>query len=226
MRTKNISMIVLAGCLTLITNRTVAQEKGFHYGTRFGFGESQIQIEDLSGEQSKLAVNIGIASSYQFSRYFGLTADFTFSSIGGKFRGTANEPDFLGVSRNYVFEDKFDLYQGELPLNVKFSLPVNDDLALKVFGGPSMHFQFAGLQSRRYEDDNHNADYGYSNQRMQNLETVSYGMIYGAGLEVNAADGRQFFLDFRTNQPITDIGTIYGKRARSNYYLISIGYLF
>lgn len=226
MKTRFFIEFAIVGCMVLSTTITLAQQEGFHFGSRFGIGESTLKVDQTSGEKSKLALSLGATSTYQFNRYLGLSADFAVTSIGGRYNGMEQETDFVGMTADYPYQDKFNVFQGELPITMKLSIPLGSDLAFRIFVGPSMHFHFIGLQSREYSDENRQAEKGYYDQRMKNLETINYGMVYGLGLEVDAFDDRLFFLDFRTNQPLTEIGKIYEKRALSNYYMVSIGYLF
>ena len=202
------------------------QTKGFHYGARVGLGEGIIDVNGKSTENSKLAMMIGGTSVYQFNRFFGLSADFLLTSKGGKLSGTTQQADFFGNQREYKYEDNFNVYSGELPVMFKMNLPLGEDISIRSYAGPSMQFLLLGVQSREYEDPNFNNENGYNGQKMSSLKTVEYGFVYGAGLEVLAKDSRTFFLDFRVNQSLSELGKIDNEKAKSSYYMISIGYLF
>lgn len=203
-----------------------AQEKGFRYGGRIGLGEGIIHLNGETTESSKLALSIGGTSVYQFNRFLGLSADFILTSKGGKSMGITQGFDFFGASREYKYQENFNIFSGEIPLMFKFNIPLGEDISIRSYIGPSMQFQFLGLQSRTYEDPNFNSENGYIDQKISSLETVEYGMIYGAGLEVKALDSRVFFLDFRMNKSISTLGMINDEKAKSSYYMVSVGYLF
>lgn len=223
--TRNISALVLFTALLLIPGFIKAQSTGFHYGARFGLGESKVNLENTSATNGKLALSLGAATTYRFNDYLGLNADFLFTSKGGTMNGAVTE-SVLGVQRTYTYEDRFNLFYAELPVTGQLRLPLSDDFALKAFVGPSVNFKLLALQSRQYDDDDYDRNNGYSDREMDRVETMEYTLVYGAGIEVQGQDSRTFFIDFRRNDALDGIGFINNQRALSKYFLISAGYLF
>lgn len=209
----------------LTTLKTEAQEKGFHYGARFGIGESNLNIEGITTEKGKLALSGGAATSYQFGEIFGITADFLFTSKGATAEGTTQEETLFGT-QTYKYTDKYNLFYAELPITGKLSIPIGDDFFLKAYSGPSMNFNLLALESRIYDNTDYHQDNGYFDREMKDLETIEYALIYGVGVDIISKDDRIFFLDVRSSGALTPVGNINGRSAKSNYFLISAGYMF
>ncbi|MFZ5554387.1 MAG: outer membrane beta-barrel protein [Bacteroidota bacterium] len=207
-------------------NMAVAQEKGFRYGGRFGLGESNMEIEGNSTESGKLAINLGISANYQFTRFFGINADFLLSKKGAGTSGYVTETDFFGNQRNYAYDEQYDLFYGEIPFTVKLSLPLGKDFYLKAYGGSGINFKLAAWQTRTYHDGTYNEENGFFDDRMKGLNTMETPWVYGAGIDVSGKDNRLFFLDFRVNKSMNPIGKINDRDARISYFVISAGYLF
>lgn len=224
MKTTRIKLLI-AGFISLVSSEIFAQSSGFHYGGRFALGESKLIMDGATGEESKLLISGGIATNYQFNRIVGIKADFLLTGKGGKYSGTTYESGPLGETA-YHYQDNYKLLFGELPIMGKLALPLGENLQVEAFAGPSINFNLIGLQDRVYDNRNYHEDNGYYDARMQNLETVHYGMVYGAGIDVLNEGGRTLFLDFRLSRSMGTIGTINGYETSSNYFMVGAGYMF
>ncbi len=202
-----------------------AQDKGFYYGSRLSLGESDLSSKALNDTKGKLMFQLGAASAYQFTENIGVTADFLFTSKGTKNNGTHQASGVLGnTDRKYA--EKISLFTGDVPITLKLSAGL-DKLYFKAYAGPSINFQFAGLHSLQYDDDNYNEDNGFENTDITNkLETMNLAFVYGVGVDVKSGDGRLFFLDFRYSNSPGAVGNIYNEDFKSSYLALSAGYLF
>jgi len=207
-------------------NMLQAQDGEFKYGTRIGLGESQLNFTNISGESNKLALSIGITSAYQFNKILGVSADFLFTSKGGKRDGIETTSNSLGFNQEYEFEDKYRLFYAELPLALTLRVPLKDNFYLRGFAGPSINFKLFATESRLYEDESFNEKNGYSNRSIEALETVDYSYFYGIGVEIIGSDERSYLLDFRLSEPLGSAGEIGNVQVENSYFLISAGCLF
>lgn len=215
-------------CLGLMTlgNSSFAQDRRLAVGSRFGIGESKIDLSGSSDEKSKIAFTAGISSAYHFNRFLGVGADFMFTSRGGNYFSYSSEQDVFGNEVRYDYKDQYNIYSLDVPLALKLRLPLSDNFALKAFAGPNFQFTLLGNETRRYSDPEYDADNGYFNRQLQELNAMEYAFQYGLGLEVGGGNAQTFFMDFRVNQSLSNLGKIQGQNASSSNYLISIGYLF
>lgn len=215
---------MLTAALIFLTTAAFSQEKGFYYGTRVSLGESQLTGGNLQNAGGKLLWQVGGASAYQFTKNAGLTADFLVSGKGGKNQGVTEQGGITGT-RKYTYNDNFSMLNADVPLCVKFSLPLGG-LYLKAYGGGSASFNLGGIHTREYDDADYNQDNGFNGRQIKTLETMYFSLVYGAGIDVKAGDGRLFFLDFRAAAPLSDAGSINGERFESKYMALSAGYMF
>ncbi len=217
--------LIVATFLFVLTFQASAQDKGFYYGTRFSLGETSFETNGLQNEKGKLMWQVGAASAYQITEHIGLTADFLLTGGGTKNTGVHKSATVLG-NQDRPYAEKFNLISGDVPVLLKASFGF-DKLYLKVYGGPSVNFQFAALHSITYDDANYNKDNGFENNDVSNnFETMNIGIVYGAGVDVKAGDGRIFFLDFRMGNSNKAIGMFYNEDIKSSYMGLSAGYLF
>jgi hypothetical protein len=216
--------ILVFALLLGLTASSFAQDKGFYYGTRVSLGESDMTGGELNNTTGKLFWQVGGASAYQFHENIGITADFLLSGKGTKNTDEVKTSGGIFGNNTYPYAEKISLLTGDVPIALKLSLRIQK-MYLKVYGGPSINFQFAGFHTREYDDENYNDKNGFNNSELE-LETMNLGWMYGAGVDVDAGDGRLFFLDFRLGNSPNDITTINGKGVRNSYMGLSAGYLF
>ena len=219
----NKSITILTFFILLATS-SFAQDKGFYYGTRFSLGESDLSSSNLENTTGKLFWQAGAASAYQFTKNIGLTADFLLSGKGTKNTGNFTSASVLGTTER-KYDQKISLLRGDVPITLKLSANV-EKLYFKAYAGPNINFQLAGVHTLQYEDEDYNDDNGFENADISNnFETMTLGMLFGAGIDVKAGDGRIFFLDFRYS-PSSTVGTWGSQDLKSNFIGLSTGYLF
>ncbi|HWY37474.1 MAG TPA: outer membrane beta-barrel protein, partial [Bacteroidia bacterium] len=185
-----LSLVAAAVCFLSVKS----QVDGFHIGGRLGLGESNIQGAGLPAAQPKLAISTGLATNYQFNKWFGLNADLLVSSVGCKTRGITTQRDFLGNDVAYTYTDRYDLIYAEVPLTGQVSFWMKN-FFIRAYTGPGINFRFFATQSRVYDDENFNSGNGYLSRTIDQTNNVTYSMIYGAGIGVRGKKDRLYFLD-------------------------------
>lgn len=219
----------MAMCLVAATATAQSELIGFHYGAKAGIGESTFKSDGLSEVTGRLLVMGGFSASYNFNSYFGLSAEFLATSKASNNRdktfvqnpgGPIIGP---GSGTDYYYTDRFRTIDIEIPLLPRFTLGKNG-FYFQAFAGPSINFNVLGLTSRTYENENYNANNGYPEQPMTNLNTSSFSAVYGMGLLVLAPNDQLFTVDIRMNQGLTPFGRFNGMDAKHNYFAISVGY--
>lgn len=224
---KTIKHIYVIGLLVFSVNNYIhAQEKHLLIGSRIGIGESMIEFEDLYDEKSRIALTAGISTNYHFNRFIGLGADFMLTTKGGKYTNYTSRQDIFGNNVQYNYRDQYDIYTFDIPLSAKLRIPLSETFAIKAFAGPNFQFTLLGNETRTYDDRDFQTNNGYTDRKLKDLNTMEYGLQYGLGLEVGNVNQQTFFIDFRVNESLTELGKIQGLSAKSSNYLISIGYLF
>ena len=214
---------LLSILFTFIAGWTLAQDmRGFHIGGRFGLGESSIAGTALN-VRPKMTLSGGIVSNYQFNNYIGLNADFLLTSTGAGASGIERAEGLLS-DNYYSYQERFDLLNVEVPVSAQASYWFGDFM-VKAFAGPAMNFNLLAMQSRAYDDPNYQSN-DFMNRRLDNINNVSYYMMFGVGLGALSKNERLFFLDLRINNGITPIGTINNRNGYSYYYSVGAGYLF
>lgn len=221
---KNI-FILLITLLCIHFAPVYAQEPGFHYGARFGLGESFFKPTDAGDVESKLLIMGGVASNYQFNDFFGLTADFLIASKGARLSSFTTEKDVFSNDVNYYYRDRYDFIYAEIPVMAKFSIGFGD-FKVKAFGGPTANFKLIAVEQRTYEDSDYNEENGYSSRSMDGVDVLEYGVVYGAGVDVITGNEQIVFLDFRVNNSLSSFAKVNGENPKNIYYAISAGYMF
>lgn len=200
-------------------------ENGFRLGARFGLGEGKIKSDALKDTRGRLMVSGGIASSYRFNKLLSLNADFLLTSIGVKTSGYTRSSNILGQQREYVYDDRFDFLLAELPVTAQLTAR-SGNFFMKGYAGPSVNFNLIAVETREYDDNNYNTEYGYRSRQLQDVNTVSYSVVYGIGLGAYDRENRIYFLDFRLSNGISPGLKIGGQNTYYNYYCVSAGYYF
>jgi hypothetical protein len=222
MKTKGLITVFLLACSILMR----AQISGFHIGGRLGLGESMMSGAALQNAKPKLAVTGGIASNYQFNKWFGINADFLLSSLGVRASGSTRDKSIIGTDDYYSYNERYNLVNAEVPLTAQVNIWLSEDFFLKGYAGPAVNFNLMALQTRQYDNDNYNNEHGYMNSRWDQVNNISWSGVYGVGLGVLSKDSRIFFIDLRLNNGISPIGSINGGNIYLRYYSLGAGYVF
>jgi len=217
--------LILIPFIVLCIQSISAQTPGFRYGGHFGLGESGFNSLGAGiSQQGKLNLYAGIAASEQFTNHFGLDADALFVSKGERLSGETTDTDVLGNTKTYTYNDNYHLFYAELPLLLKLSIGWNN-FFLKGFAGPSINFNLMALQSRTYQDANYDANHGYLDARMNNINVMELAGVFGAGIDVQSGENI-FSLDFRISHAYDSFGKINNYNAYNNYFAVGFGYVY
>ncbi|MBU2020310.1 MAG: PorT family protein [Bacteroidetes bacterium] len=200
-------------------------DKGFHHGIRLGIGESIVDFQDKSGENTLLMYTGGLSTNYQFNRFIGLSADFLITARGGRRDGYYTDNSLIG-KKDFYFTDTYRLNYVDIPLMAKLSLPIGSGFAFRAYTGPSLNFLFSGYETREYEDPNYDENNGYKSRELKKLNVADGGWVFGVGTDVLTGDGGAFVLDLRATLGTQTAGTIQSTSVINNSYMISFAYLF
>lgn len=214
---KTIMKHLKLACLLLVCSTGFAQAPGFHYGFKFGMGAGTLSIPNTPAEVGRPVLETGFASSFQFTRMIGISADALLGLHGGYV-------DEREVGRTY--QDRFHLYQAQVPIALKFSIPLNESYFLRLYGGPSINFNLASREERRYINTALDEERGYHNRPMDDMEPMNYSMVFGAGVEYITKGNKILFFDAKGNEGLTPVGRIYGVDAKMSSYMLTVGLLF
>jgi hypothetical protein len=190
-----------------------------------GLGTSEFSKSSNVNQQSKLALNVGVAGNYQFNKYLGILVEANLSSKGAKVTGT--EPaTFTEPAKAY--EDIYRLFYAEIPILLKVSYPISDNFYIKGFGGISNNFKLLGTYSRNYDDPNESDQL---DQEINGININEQSVILGLGFEVQDKAEHLYSVDFRTNNAINSFGNIKNSQNNvitgyNNYYTIGFGFSF
>lgn len=217
-------VILLSATFFLFAKNANAQETGFHYGARFGLGESKLISEGIDQSNGKLLLSGGFTSTYQLTDFLGIGADLLVTSKGDKTQGTYTSSGI--TSNSYAYTENFSMIYTEVPVTGKLSIPITKNLYLKGFAGPSMNFNLLSSSTRQYDNQNYNEENGYVNKPLNGTEVIEYSIIYGAGFDVIDNNQKMYFLDLRISKPISALGEINGESASNKYMNVSAGYMF
>lgn len=171
--------LLLIALLALLASTAVqAQHLGYSAGTRLGMGVSRFSGEGTSEFQGIFHGQIGFANQYWLHRNIGLGADLMFSSRGDKHRGT--HPTITG---NYEYTQRYNLYGVDVPVSFIFRYGV-ESFWFSAFVGYDIGFNVVGAESRIYDDDAIDDDFGYSYDDWNTYNVFNGGVFAGAGFSV------------------------------------------
>ncbi len=202
-----------------------AQDEGFHYGGKFGIGESTVSSKSFATVNSKLMLSGGITADHYFNEYLGLGMDFLLISKGAKVDGFETTYDLLGNPKNHTYQSTYQLFYTEIPLMVKLRANLGGFYP-KVFAGPSANFKLSASETRVFDEPEYEANHGYSLQKLDNTSTAEYAMNYGAGVDIPDRNDRVYFVELKISRSMNYFAKINAQEVKSNYYGIFAGYKF
>lgn len=199
-----------------------AQETGFGYGGILGIGQANIRTDGLSSPQPKISFTGGVTTSYKFNKNLGLGLDITGVTKGAKVSGSekAGFP-----SQTYNYQETYTMLDLDIPVVLRAYIG-SDNLNLNIMGGAGMNFNLLAFSSRVYEDASYDADNGYRERALTGINTTNLSYTFGLGLTAKAGSGDYYFIQAKTNGPLSSMGRINGSDATHNSLTITFGYLF
>ncbi len=186
--------------ITLVASFAAAQDVAVT-----GFGpKAQLNLASISGDQSsdlKMTVQFAVGGFLTVSLMpeLDLQGEVLYDQKGAKVDVTGGETMTLG----YI----------EGNLLAKYNIPMEGDIKPAIFAGPSLGI----LMSASYGSEDIKSD----------LESLDYGVIFGAGVTIPAGDG-SVLIDARYNLGLANIRKTGGSVISNQNQVISlsVGYAF
>ncbi len=207
--------------LSLLVFNTYSAFAQLGIGSVVGIGQADMKAPGLGAVDPKIAFTVGASSCYRFNPLFGLGLDVVGTSKGGVFNGSekAGFP-----SQTYNFKETYTLVDLEVPLIARLYLG-NDNLSFNALAGAGMNFNIFAASSRVYSDANRNDNYGYTGQSLSGINPTNLSYTYGLGITAKAREN-YYYVNVRSNGPLTSLGTINGQEAQHHSFSLTFGYLF
>lgn len=208
-----LTLAVLCSCIGL------QAQKGFYYGGVFGIGQASFNSSALANQSNLLMVGGGVAGTYQFTNYFGLTVNGLVVSKGTSATGTV-QGNIFNPDEDY--EETYKLLYAEVPVMAKLRYGAKGFYG-KIFGGPSFNFNLSGTYDVDYKSST-NKD--VSGQKINGLKVMETALVYGAGIEVETSAAGLYSLEFRMSQGLTGIAktVMAGNDIKNEYFSICLGW--
>lgn len=208
-----LALVVLCSCIG------VQAQKGFYYGGVFGIGQASFNSSALANQSNLLMVGGGVAGTYQFTNYFGLTVNGLVVSKGTSATGTV-QGNIFNPDEDY--EETYKLLYAEVPVMAKLRYGAKGFYG-KIFGGPSFNFNLSGTYDVDYKSST-NKD--VSGQKINGLKVMETALVYGAGIEVETSAAGLYSLEFRMSQGLTGIAktVMGGNDIKNEYFSICLGW--
>lgn len=214
-------LLVLAVAINL--SAMFAQEPGYYFGPRLALG--QCNYNGQSGFYSGLGLQVGLASSRQFTSAFALQ----FTPFIGLYNGARQNEEGDGTYPNGArkvlqYRDKYNIYSVEFPVLVKFSGGFRR-AQFSMFLGPSLGYLMGGTRSKQYDDPVYNADHGYVGHTMEELKRGMYSGDVGVAVELKETRGI-VAIDFRIHHNFTPLGTLEDKYFSADMMTVGLAWMF
>jgi len=178
--------VLFAGMFTFVTNQTIAQDVQFgakagisFYSTTFSASAGGFSFEETS--DSKLGFALGVYAVVPFHPMFAFQPELMFVQKGG-----TETDEFFGDE----FETKITLNYLDVPLLLRFNVPIQGNVQPYLVAGPTIGF----LLSATVSDDDDSEDFS------DELSSLNYGLSIGAGVGID-----QFNVDLRYEFGLADI---------------------
>jgi hypothetical protein len=214
-RMRNIVTAFAVLCLSL----GLKAQKGFYYGGLFGIGQASFNSSSLANQSNLLMIGGGVAGTYQFNNYFGLTVNGLVVSKGTSATGTVPGTIFNPAED---YEETYRLLYAEVPLMAKLRYGGKGFYG-KIFGGSSFNFNLSGAYDIDYKNST-NKD--MSGQKINGLKVMETALVYGAGIEVETSAAGLYSLEFRMSQGLSGIAktVMGGNDIKNEYFSICLGW--
>lgn len=194
-------------------------QKGFYYGGLFGIGQASFNSSSLANQSNLLMIGGGVAGTYQFTNYFGLTVNGLVVSKGTSATGTVPGNIF---NPDEDYEETYRLLYAEVPVMAKLRYGAKGFYG-KIFGGPSFNFNVSGTYDIDYKNST-NKD--ASGQKINGLKVMETALVYGAGVEVETSAAGLYSLEFRMSRGLSGIAktVMGGNDIKNEYFSICLGW--
>jgi len=219
--------LTMVAVVSLITTSAFAQNPfrlGVTAGLEFSNMLAKYDGETLSDDlKSKTGFKFGVLGEYSFSEYFALEPGLLFTQRGFKIDESASEGGYT-----LSLKSTLNINYLSIPLNLKFSYPVNEDFKVFAFTGPYVGFALSGkisaegkvtgpgVNESAKESETINIGSGDEEIRMLDL-----GWNFGAGVEYKG-----IFLRAQYNLGLANTSNPDKETTKNRNFGISVGYMF
>jgi len=221
---------VMVAAVSLIAANAFAQDHQFRLGVTAGLESSKLSSSGSewgmtirADTDSKAGFKFGIVGEYSFNENFAVAPELVFTQRGGKRERSSSGGDWQGNS--YSYKSSININYLQIPINAKFSYPINEDFKMFGFAGP--YFAFA-LSGKTTNEMNWTDDYGErrsektENDLMDEIKRLDFGLNFGAGAEY-----KNIFVRVQYDLGGNIVKDAKGDENASNRnFGVSVGYMF
>lgn len=188
-----------------------AEERGITgKGVKLGLNLTSLGGGDVKSADSKMGFAVGGFLTYRINKLIAVQPEVLLTQ-----KKANSEKDVEGGTWKY----KLDLWYLEIPVLVKFAIPVESSLNPSVFGGPVVALKLSGKGKSEFTE-------GVADKVVGGLESYDFGVILGAGVEFTLGffQKGKFTADVRYNLGLTKINT--EKDIKTRAFTFMLGYIF
>ena len=209
---KNTTKVLLIIMISMLSFQSYAQS----FGVKGGLSLANMLIEDedetMSDEFSmKPGFHVGGFIDYSLSDFLSVEASLLLNTKGFKWE-----------DGDYIM--KFKLLYLDIPIALKASYNLSDNLTMYGAVGPYLGIGLSGKAKSEYdgETDEENIEWG-NNEDEDDLKRFEFGATFGGGVEIGAIQvGISYDLGLANISSYTD----YGSTIKNRVLKFSVGYKF
>ena len=209
---KNTTKVLLIIMISMLSFQSYAQS----FGVKGGLSLANMLIEDedetMSDEFSmKPGFHVGGFIDYSLSDFLSVEASLLLNTKGFKWE-----------DGDYIM--KFKLLYLDIPIALKASYNLSDNLTMYGAVGPYLGIGLSGKAESEYdgETDEENIEWG-NNEDEDDLKRFEFGATFGGGVEIGAIQvGISYDLGLANISSYTD----YGSTIKNRVLKFSVGYKF
>ena len=209
---KNTTKFLLIIIISMLSIQSYAQS----FGVKGGFSLANMLVEDdddtYSDEFSmKPGFHIGGVFDYSLSDFLSIETGLFLNTKGFKWEES-----------DYVI--KFNLFYLDIPIALKASYDLSDNLAMYGAVGPYLGFGISGKETEEYDGTTVEYDIEWGNNEDEDdLKRFEFGATFGGGVEIGAIQvGISYDLGLANISSYTD----YGMAFKNRVLKFSVGYKF
>jgi hypothetical protein len=201
------ALLVSVSVLSLAPVPVCSEITGF--GVKTGIAISNIFGRDVYDQKFRAGFSYGIFMTYGFSRTFAVQPELLFVMKGSKYvNGRGSDAYRETMSLEYV----------ELPILVKYYLPLSRAFKVHVFAGPAPALNIRARVNSKFAGES-------QEETLDNVMGVDVGLAAGAGIEIPFGSG-QITFDARYTAGLTTLSKEADDNIRNGAVSFLLGYLF
>ncbi|MFW6181809.1 MAG: porin family protein [Spirochaetota bacterium] len=183
-------LLVVAACMAVLALAAGPALAELSYGVIGGVGLAKFTGDDAGNTKSKVGFSAGAFAQLPLLNVLALHPEALFS-----FRGSGYESD-----------TKVNLYYIDVPVLVKYNLPIPLPVKTNVFAGPYLGLNFIAKQK--------DPDQNIGDQ----VEELDYGLVFGGGAEVS-----KLMFDIRYSLGLAEVYES-GDKIKNGVLSVMVGY--